>query len=103
MAVYKIPLSNTPQRFELSLAGNTYIMVVRWFSGLSLWVFSLLEAETEAILINDRPIVTGCDLLEQWAYLKLGGALVCFTSGDEDEPPALENLGTDANLYFVTD
>jgi len=101
--VYKIPLSNVPQRFELSLAGTDYIMVVRWFSGMGLWVFSLLESDTERILINDRPLVTGCDLLEQWAYLKLGGSMICFTSGNEDLPPTLENLGGEANLYFIVE
>ena len=101
MATFKIPLTNIPQRFEIVLSGVSYIMVVRWFDGQQLWVFSLIDIDTEEILINDMPLVTGQDLLEQWEHLLIPGALICFTAGDDLVPPTLENLGTEANLFYT--
>ena len=42
------------------------------------------------------PLVAGCDLLEPYAYLGLGGALLL--SGDE--PPSPDTLGRGVDLLF---
>ncbi|MCK4883524.1 MAG: hypothetical protein KAS30_01510 [Candidatus Diapherotrites archaeon] len=99
--VFKIPLTNIPQKFEIVLSDVTYVMKVRWFDGQQLWVFSLSDIDTEEILINDMPLVTGEDLLAQWAFLGIPGKFICFTAGSELLPPTLENLGVEANLFYT--
>jgi len=99
---FKIPLLNTSQRSQITLSGVEYIFINRWSSGMGLWTFSLLSIDEE-ILINDMPLVTGTDLLEQWGYLKIPGSLICYTAGNQGEPPTFENLGGNANLYYITE
>ena len=101
--VYKIPFKNTPQRFEVSLSGRDFIFINRWSSGMSLWCLTILDAQTQAVLLLNMPIVTGADLLRQFAYLGIPGSLIAFTQGDIDATPTLKNLGAAANLYYVVD
>jgi hypothetical protein len=100
---FRIPLLNKPQSSEITLSGVDYIIINRWSSGMEVWTFSLQSIETEKILINDMPLITGANLLEQWEYLGIPGILICYTAGDQGEPPTFENLGTDANLFYITD
>jgi hypothetical protein len=99
---FRVPLLNTPQRSQLSLSGVDYIFINRWFSGMNLWVFSLLSADDESILINDMPLITGADLLEQWEFLGIPGKMICLTAGDQGAPPTFDNLGGAANLFYIT-
>ena len=71
---YVIPLTPEPQRFSIVLA-----------------------ADAEGVpLVSGIPLVAGCDLLEPYAYLGLGGALLL--SGDE--PPSPDTLGRGVDLLF---
>ena len=45
------------------------------------------------------PLVTGCDLLEQYAYLEFGGEL--WVEGEMPATP--DNLGTEVELVFVVE
>ena len=73
---YVIPLTPEPQRFRIVLAGRELLLAVPLVSGI--------------------PLVAGCDLLEPYAYLGLGGALLL--SGDE--PPSPDTLGRGVDLLF---
>jgi hypothetical protein len=46
-------------------------------------------------------LVTGSDLLAQFAYLKLGGHLVVLSEGETFALPTFENLGSGSHLYWV--
>ncbi|MBM4311869.1 MAG: hypothetical protein FJ119_13110 [Deltaproteobacteria bacterium] len=63
----------------------------------------MLDAATETPLILNMPIVTGADLLRQFRYLGIPGSLISYTQGDENAPATLDNLGADANLYYIVD
>ena len=77
---YVIPLTPEPQRFSIVLAGR-----------------ELLLADAEGVpLVSGIPLVAGCDLLEPYVYLGLGGALLL--SGDE--PPSPDTLGRGVDLLF---
>jgi hypothetical protein len=42
-------------------------------------------------------------LLEQFKHVGIPGKLLVYTDGDEFAPPTLENLGQEANLYYVAE
>ena len=81
---YVIPLTPEPQRFSIVLAGRELLLAVRWMDA------------PEGGWLLDIPLVAGCALLEPYAYLGLGGALLL--SGDE--PPSPDTLGRGVDLLF---
>lgn len=100
---FLIPLSNVPQDFTITLNEKEFRVVTKYNDSLEGgWVLDMYDAETDEAIIMNVPMVTGCDLLEQYGYLNLGGKLIVFTDGDEKAVPTLENLGTESNLYFQT-
>lgn len=95
---YTIPLDPEPQSFGITLAGKEYRLTVRWFAAEEGgWHLDIQEPDNAAPLIMGLPLVTGCDLLEQFAYLDFGGELWV----DSDLPAALDNLGAEVELVFV--
>jgi len=58
--------------------------------------------DTGNSLLSGIPLVTGADLLEQFSYIGIGGALVVQSSNDPNAVPTYEDLGTVGNLYFLT-
>jgi hypothetical protein len=112
---YEIPLSATPQRFTVSLPieGNTtgqtvnYKMTFQYrnaplaVAGGCGWTVDLAD-DAGTPLACGIPLVTGADLLAQFAYLDLGGHLVVLSEGEAYAKPTFENLGTGAHVYWVT-
>ncbi|MNU03634.1 hypothetical protein D3C72_2477290 [compost metagenome] len=54
-------------------------------------------------ILTGIPVVTGLDLLAQYAYLGFGGMLIVQTDHDADAVPTLGNIGIAGRLYFVTE
>jgi hypothetical protein len=52
--------------------------------------------------LSGVPIITGADLLAQYAYMNFGGQLRAQTDGNLTAVPTYENLGNAGHLYFVT-
>jgi hypothetical protein len=78
-------------------------MACVWFSAMELWCITLKDSVTETLLINNMPMVTGQNLLDQFGYLKIPGTLLCYTTGDILTPPTLANLGVEAGLFYIVD
>lgn len=101
---FLIPLINGPQQFQIALAGVNYLLTVKWNpSNEGGWVFDLADTDTSEPLISGQPLVTGVDLLADLQYLGIDGKLVVYTNGEPDAVPTFENLGNEANLYFLTE
>ena len=99
---YLVPLTNTPQTFNITLGGVDYIVTCRWNpADEGGWFLDIVDAASGTNLINGLPLVAGCDLLEQYGYLNFGGALVIYTNAQGMVPPTFENLGSDSNLFFT--
>lgn len=98
---YVVPLAPTPQTLSITLAGVTYNLRLSWNWTGQNWVLDLLDVN-ENPLVNGIPLVTGADLLAQYGYLNLGGQLVVQTTNDAAAVPTFTNLGSQSNLYFVT-
>lgn len=100
---YEVPLSPQSQTFSISLNGSSYNLTLAWRSkdGLGGWVLELADAANNP-LVQGIPLVTGCDLLGQYAYLGIGGGLWVLTDGNSLTIPTYSNLGSLSHLYFVT-
>lgn len=102
MEIYLLPMENTPQRFEIELDGRLFILQCVWNGEAPAWMLDLYDAETSEPLFHSVPLVVGEDILKPYRYLGIKGQLFVYTDGAEMEPPTLDNLGRESNLYFVT-
>lgn len=97
---YEIPLTPQPQTFNIVLGAVQYALTLVWNTAAQAWLLDIAD-NTGVPLVNGIPLVTGADLLAQYAYLELGGALYVQTDSNADALPTYSNLGTDSHLYFV--
>ena len=77
----------------ITLIQAEHLPVIAALSGHALIAPATLRRN---LLVSGIPLVAGCDLLEPYAYLGLGGALLL--SGDE--PPSPDTLGRGVDLLF---
>lgn len=104
MANFKIPLSNTPQSFEITLANVNYILTCKYNASPDAgWIIGFADAVTNESIVENIPLITGADLLSGLAYLGINGSLFVYTDGNDFAVPTLENLGNESNLYFQTE
>lgn len=104
METFLVPLLNIPQDFTISLAGKDYRIVSKFNDAADGgWVLDFYDEESGEPLVMNIPMVTGCDLLEQYEYLEFNGKLIVSSDGDESTTPTLESLGVESNLYFKTE
>lgn len=101
--VFRIPLTNIPQEFNISLSDRFFTFKNVWNDASKTWEINIFDSETTEVLISSLPLVTNNNLLEQYEYLGIPGKLICFTDGDEFSPPTLDNLGKESNLYYIID
>lgn len=100
-STFEIPLSPTPQTFEVAILGVTYSVALNYCNtDLGGWMLDLSASDGTAIL-TAIPLVTGHDLLEQYGYLGLGFGLWVATDADPDALPTFDSLGVSSRLYAV--
>ena len=97
---YVIPLIPVNQEFNISLAGVSYHLKVKWNKFSNAWVLDIQDVNQNNILTG-IPMVTGCDLLEQYSYLEIGGAMVVQSSNDPYLVPSYTTLGVSGFLFFI--
>ena len=89
---------------SVSLQGVTYTLVFKWNTVANVWTIDFLDDTGVTPIIRGIPLVTGCDLLEQFAYLPLAARLILtvMTIGpglSPDNVPNFLDLGIDGRLY----
>jgi hypothetical protein len=100
-AIYEIPLTPNPQTFTVAMAGKNYQLTVQWRDAVEGgWVLDIADSLGNP-LVQGIPLVTGADLLAQFAYLGIAGQLRVQTDNDPDAVPVFGNLGATSHLYFV--
>lgn len=91
------------QRFGITLAGTPYNMRLTYnVAQDGRWILDIGDA-SGALLVAGIPLVTGVDLLAQYAYLGFGGTLVVTTDRGAGEVPTFDGLGVTSHLYFIAD
>lgn len=98
-ALNEIPLSGVPETFSIDLGSQSYQLTVRWNVKASYWVLDIAKSGG-AMLVAGIPLVTGHNLLEQYAHLGLDFILVVSNDSDPDQIPPYEGLGTTSHLYY---
>lgn len=101
--LFRIPLINEPQTFEINLSGGAYVIICRWNEEMPAWQICMKNAITNQLLLTCLPLITGVDLLAQYKHLGIPGRLFCYTEGNADAPPTLENLGVEGQLYYYVE
>lgn len=100
---YEIPLIAQPQTLTITLAGVVYQLYVYWCEPAQAWGMDISDNSGNP-LITGIALVTGTDLLGQYAFLELGGLLVVFSDGaDPLASPTFTNLGSGSHLYWISD
>lgn len=97
---FLVPLINQPQQFTTVLNGVRYTLRVYWNDSAQCWLMDISDSSNNPIL-QSIPIVTGVNLLSQYAYLGIGGRLIAQTTNDPTAVPTFANLGTTGNLYYL--
>lgn len=95
----EIPLTPTPQQFAIQLAGVQYQITLIW-RDMAGWVLDIANNDRTP-LIQGIPLVAGTDLLAQYRYLGIGGALFVVSDPNVLLPPTQDNLGIECHLYFL--
>lgn len=95
-----IPTSGQPQTFKVTLVSATYEFTLQYANaGVGAWILTISDDQGNQLV--SFSLVAGIDLLEQYAYLGIGGALFVLNTSDPDDQPTFDNLGTDCQLYFA--
>ncbi|CAI1018630.1 Uncharacterised protein [Serratia ficaria] len=99
MNIQEIPLTPTNQQFAITLGEQQLNMRIMWRDEAG-WLLDLMDG-AGAELVNGIPLVPGANLLEQYAYLGIAGALAVLVDNNEPELPTKTNLGVSSHLYYV--
>jgi hypothetical protein len=101
--VFEIPTSPFPQQFTTQFPnGNTYILrLVFQFNEDQCWILNISDVNDNP-LVSGIPLITGADLLAQYAYLGFGCSMFATTDGNPAAPPTFFNLGTTGHLRIST-
>lgn len=101
--IYEIPLTPAQnQKISISLSNVVYNMLFKWLDcDQGGWAIDILDVNNN-VVIGGIPLVTGIDLLGQYAYLGLGGALIVQSDGNPNAVPTFDNLGAQSHLYYLT-
>jgi hypothetical protein len=101
--IFVLPLVNMPQSFNITLGPNNYIMTCKWNDAPDGgWIIGFADQLTGVEIVNNIPLICGLDLLSGLEYLGFDGNLVCYTDGDSTAVPTLDNLGTEAHVYYIS-
>ena len=100
MTTNEIPLITSPQTLSVSLSGQTYNLRVTWNVPGQCWLLDIADAAGTPLLTG-LPLVTGANMLGQFAYAGPPGILYVGTDGNADAPPTFANLGTEGHLYYT--
>lgn len=102
MSVFLIPfLPAQPQTLQVSIGGVTYTMKIRFCIPAQCWMLDLSDVSGNPI-IQGIPLITGTDLLSQYAYLDLGFSLLVQTNNEANAVPTFANFGTQGLVYILT-
>ncbi len=98
MAFYKVPLSNTNQKFNINLNGKTYKLQLIYRG--SKWFLDVMDT-SENYLISGIPLVAGDNLLAQHQHILKGGFYVANSNKHEEQ--SFNDLGNKITLYWSDD
>jgi len=100
MTISEMPLQPQNQAFSITIAGNIFKVSVIWREAC--WYMDLSDS-TGTLIAGSIPLVTGADLLAQYAYLNLGFSLFVVCDADGQDYPTENDLGIGSHLFIRTE
>lgn len=109
MAYQKIPLTTAPnQKFTctLQIDGQNKILsfFVAYNSAAGYWTMDITDAANDTVLLSAIPLIPGDppaeNILEQYAYLRIGSAYMLSAGNSPDDHADDSNLGTEWLLLW---
>ena len=101
---YEIPLHSDAQVITTTFPnGNTYQLRLNYqFNNDDCWLLDISDSSGNPI-VQGIPLLSGVDLLGQYAYLGFGVQMFCGTDGDfsGSVSPKWWNLGSTAHLWIA--
>lgn len=103
MTIFEIPTKSIPQQFSVQFPnGNTYTLrLIYQFNTDQCWLLDISDVNDNP-LVCGIPLITGADLLAQYAYLGFGCSMFATTDGAPGTPPNFYNLGSAGHLRIST-
>lgn len=101
MTVAEIPTAPRAQLFRITLGGVEYQITQRWNTPNNCWFVDIADTDGTPRLLG-LMLVTGVDLLSQFAHLGIGGQMVVQTDHDADVVPNYTSLGDTGHLYYIS-
>ena len=102
MPYFEIPTGPSPRTLSVPLNGVVYgIRFAFADTDEGGWFMDISDASGNS-LVAGIPLVTGADLIAQYAYLGIGGKLWVATDSDPGAVPTFAGLGSSSHLYFET-
>ena len=103
MSVYEIAVSPQPQTFLVQFPNGVryQFRIIYQFTPDDCCLLDISDVAGNPILCG-VPLITGADLLAQYAYLGFGCSLYVTTDGDTFAVPKFYNLGLGAHLWIST-
>lgn len=91
---------------QLTWQGVQYTLHFKWNQASYCWVLDIYDAGDVNPILTGLPLVTGTDVLGQFAYLPLAtqAMITVLSVGpgvSPDEVPNFANLGSDGHVYLV--
>lgn len=100
MATYEIGLIPAPQTFTAEISGTVYRFRLRYCNTpMGGWIMDIGD-KYDNPLICGIPLVTGANLIDQFAYVGIAGSAFVQTDGAPPVTPTHDNLGTSSHLYW---
>jgi hypothetical protein len=92
---------------RLTILNYDYTLRFAWNVRSNCWVVEFWDTTNLYKILCGVPLVTGCDLLEQFRYLGLGSHAIMTVMSigpaiSPDSVPTFDNLGIDGHLYMTT-
>lgn len=100
MPVYEIPTGPSPRTMRVALGPKIYGLRFAYADAPEGGWFMDISDANGVPLVCGASLVTGADLLDQYAYLGIPGRLYVVTDADPAAVPTRENLGVGSHLYF---
>jgi hypothetical protein len=100
-SVFEIPLiPSTPQKLHISLSGTDYTLSLSWNTVSAVWLLDIADTN-EVPILSGVPLVTGVDILSQYKYFGIPGSIVVQGSGNPDNVPTFDTLGTTSHVFWI--
>lgn len=99
---FQFPLRKGPQKFSVQLGANEYQVSLAYAAAPDGgWTLTIADLAGKTLLAGVM-VTSGEDIMQQFAYLGIPGAIYAATDNDADIPPTFANLGVEGQLFYVS-